>query len=221
VDANEQPAWALPKSKRTELLLEHVGGWQWVGCLLLGVAGIFALVFVINIWRADTQLALGKRLREQNQGLESLSALQRAVTLSPIDEGVYHEQVADIASELTIVAYKEKNATAAGQFGELALSESDKTLQLNPNNLNFYRSRTRVLITLAQAAPQLLKDALKVMDTAQTLSPTDPKITYNRALLNESLGNSDLAIQLLKKAIEMKPNYDGAKEQLRRIQEGK
>ena len=144
--------------------------------------------------------------------------MQHAVKISPTNEGVFHEAVAKTAAELTLTVYQQNNATMAAQLGELAIAESNLMRASNPVNLNFYRSQAQVFISLSRIAPALLQESLKTLDKAQELAPTDPKLTYNRALINEGLGNKDLAIALLKQALQMKPNYDGARDQLKRIE---
>ena len=192
--------------------------WQWILCCGVGIAMFYVVIVFINMWRADVAYARGKQLLTSNQGLEGLKELQHAVKISPTNEGVFHEAVAKTAAELTLTVYQQNNATMAAQLGELAITESNLMMASNPVNLNFYRSQAQVFISLSRIAPALLQESLKTLDKAQELAPTDPKLTYNRALINEGLGNKDLAITLLKQALQMKPNYDGARDQLKRIE---
>ncbi len=192
--------------------------WQWILCCGIGITTLYLLIMFINMWRADVAYARGKQLLIANQGLEALKELQQAVKISPTNEGVFHEAVAKTAAELTLTVYQQNNATMAAQLGELAITESTLMMASNPVNLNFYRSQAQVFISLSRIAPALLQESLKTLDKAQELAPTDPKLTYNRALIHEGLGNKDLAITLLKQALQMKPNYDGARDQLKRIE---
>ena len=192
--------------------------WQWILCCGIGIATLYLVIVFVNMWRADVAYARGKQLLVANQGIEGLRELQNAIKISPTNEGVFHETLAKTAADLTLTAYQQNNATMAGQLGELAVTESNLMMASNPVNLNFYRSQAQVFITLSQVAPAFLKEALNTLDKAQDLAPTDPKLTYNRALVNEALGQKELAITLLKQALQMKPNYDGARDQLKRME---
>ncbi len=203
------------KSRQSNMRTET---WQWILCCGIGIATLYLLIVFINMWRADVAYARGKQLLVANQGIKGLKELQNAVKISPTNEGVFHEAVAKTAAELILSVYQQNDATMAAQLGELAINESTLMMASNPVNLNFYRSQAQVFISLSRIAPALLQESLKTLDKAQELAPTDPKLTYNRALINEGLRNKELAITLMKKALQMKPNYDGARDQLKRIE---
>lgn len=214
-----QNAQPLTQQKKKKEHNTSLNSYQWLFLAVVAGTTLYTAMAFVNMWRADAAYAKGKQLAGQGQGSAAMEELQLAVRLGK-DEGVYHEELSRAASELAVAAYsQQQDATTAAQLGEFAIAESDTMIKLNPTHLNFYKSRARMFITLAQLAPSLWKEALATLDAAQKLAPTDPKITYNRALLNEQLGNVDLAVELLKQAIEMKPNYDGAKDQLKRILE--
>jgi tetratricopeptide (TPR) repeat protein len=52
-----------------------------------------------------------------------------------------------------------------------------------------------------------LKEAKKALEVARQLSPTDPKIVYNLALVAAREGDHQGAIKLAEQALELKPNY--------------
>lgn len=190
-----------------------------ITCIVCGVS-LYLLAIVLNMWRSDAKYAQAKQLEGAGQGVEALQTLQAAVRISPTSEAVFDEELAHVASQLSVSAYQQKESTMAAQLGELAIRSSDTMLKKNPVHLNFYKSRARVLITLSSIAPELFKESFAVLTAAQDLSPTDAKLVYNRALIMEQLGDRDAALMLMKQAIQMKPNYTGAKDQLQRM-EGK
>lgn len=206
----------LQEKSRTQKIQTET--WQWILCCGIGITTLYLVIVFMNMWRADAAYARGKQLLIEKKGVEGLQELQNAIKISPTNEGVFHEAVAKTAAELTLTASQQKNATMAAQVGELAITESTLMMASNPVNLNFYRSQAQVFISLSRIAPALLQESLKTLDKAQDLAPTDPKLTYNRALINEGLGNKDIAITLMKQALQMKPNYDGARDQLKRIE---
>jgi tetratricopeptide (TPR) repeat protein len=97
--------------------------------------------------------------------------------------------------------------TSAAQLSETAIKASDYTLELNPRHLNFYKTRARVFINLAQINSAYLDEAEKTLKAAIELSPTDAKLYYNLALLKLASGDRAEGMAWLQKAIELKPNY--------------
>lgn len=193
---------------------------QWIGMILALFVSFYMATLAVSMWRADAAYSQAKQYLAAKKGDLTLQEIQRAVAITPVAQGEYQEELGHIASELSVAAYQQKQSTMSADLGEMAIRASDEMLKLNPRHLNFYKSRARVLLTLSQIAPDLMKEVLNVLTKAQDLAPTDAKLTYNRALLQDQLGNKELAITLMKQAIQMKPNYDGAMDQLKRI-EGK
>lgn len=214
-DLSTLPPWE--RKKKIRVRQEPVSLYQWSVIGLVSIGVFWALLTIVNMWRADYAFAQGKQLRAAKQGEQAIKKLKEAIDLGP-NEAVFHEELSLTASELSAAAYAQQQATSAADLGELAIRESDKMLELNSSHLNFYKSRARMLITLSQIAPELMGEALRILDRAQVLAPTDAKLTYNRALLTEQGGKKDEAITLMKQAIDMKPNYEVAKEQLKRIE---
>ena len=58
--------------------------------------------------------------------------------------------------------------------------------------------------------PIFLDAALEAINNARILSPNDPKVLYNIAILNGYKGNNDVAMETLKETIAMKKNYKDA-----------
>jgi Flp pilus assembly protein TadD len=52
---------------------------------------------------------------------------------------------------------------------------------------------------------------LEIADKSISLAPTDPKILLNKAVILTQFDRQDEAIEVLKKAIELKPNYREAR----------
>jgi hypothetical protein len=86
------------------------------------------------------------------------------------------------------------------------LSESQKAIDLSPNNPSFKKSRFGIFLRLndLDSAKDVLIDAIKY-------SPTDAKLYYNLGLTYARLGDQDKAIAILKKTINLKANYKEAR----------
>lgn len=92
-----------------------------------------------------------------------------------------------------------------------AVDASDRALALNPNNYVNYLAKAKVLGILAQAkVDKAHETAIELYQQAATLSPNNPSIFYQAALLETNLGNADLAQKFFSGAIQMKPDYTDA-----------
>jgi putative inorganic carbon (hco3(-)) transporter len=179
--------------------------------LTIGI--IFILLYwVFNMWQADKLFALGKSYNQAGQLQQAVSYLQQASTLEP-SEATFTDELSLAYARLAIaVLDSSQDATAASQIAQRAIATSDQTMELNPVHLNFYKTRVRVLLTLAPYRPSFLTEAVKTLQTARELSPTDPKLLYNLALIQ--LTQPQLAsegMRNLEKVIQMKPNYEAAR----------
>ena len=118
-----------------------------------------------------------------------VSSLQKAIQLSP-QEAVFHNKLAEV---------------------NLSVSESNKAIEISPNNVNLLRSQAGIYLKLAISDPKYLGSAKTTLLRAITKAPTDAKLLYNLALVYVRTGEIDQATKLLKKVIEMKSNYKEAK----------
>ena len=78
------------------------------------------------------------------------------------------------------------------------------------NNVNFWKTRTKIYFSFASVDPKFVTAALTALEKAYSLSPLDPKIAYNLAVLHGRLGENDKAIEILKQTVALKPNYRDA-----------
>ena len=116
------------------------------------------------------------------------SNLQKAITLSP-NEPIFHSKLAEVS---------------------LSIPESQKAINLSPANVNLLRSQAGMLLKLAQIDPKYLGFAKNTLITATQMAPTDAKLLYNLALVYGRTGEMDESIRIIKKVLEMKPNYKEA-----------
>ncbi|MBD3279852.1 MAG: hypothetical protein GF390_04060 [Candidatus Pacebacteria bacterium] len=181
-----------------------------LGLFLLILASLYCLKVVFSWWQADNLYATGKQLSNAGYLNAGSEYLQQAVIKSP-HEPVFYDELAENYAQLAIQLQLQQNSTASAQLAQAALQASDHTLQLNSRHLDFYKTRARVLITLAQLEPQLLEEAQATLTHALTLAPTDAKLMYNLGLVELSLDHSQAGIAALTKAVEMKPNYERAR----------
>lgn len=173
------------------------------------IGGLFTLVRVGSFWYADTLYAKGYRLIRGGLLGQAIPALTRAIRINP-GEPMYHDEIASGYATVAVAAYEEKNATQAAQLAALAIEENNKAISKSPRNVNFYKTRTKIYYTLTAIDPTFNAKAVEALEAAIHLSPNDPKIYYNLAILVGRDGASDQAIAYLRKAKELKSNYRDA-----------
>lgn len=200
IDKKPTEAIALPKSIS---LTQKIG----MGIiLLLTMSALFTLA---TFWVTDSLFARAFSLRRQESLPEAYRYIVSATNLRP-DEPVYHDERATIAASLSTLAFENSNATEAAELAAEALAESSKALTISPQNVNFWKARTRILYEFGAFDPSFLASALESITIAKELAPTDAKISYNRAvLLGESQKIAE-AIKELENAVTLKSDYRDA-----------
>lgn len=197
------PAFALtlsativPKSVKEE----KPAGWQYALIIVILLFTVYGLRFTVNLWKADYQFNLGRNYLKANQLQAGLTLLQKAVALSP------HEPLfrSEYAEGLAKLAYAYTSTPAA----QLAVAQSDLVIKANPVHLNYWKSRVKIFLLLANIDPGYTQQALDTTLQAVKLAPTDAKLYYNLGLIYNQLGQKELAKQTLLTALELKPNYD-------------
>ncbi len=175
-------------------------------CLLLFVS--LALVFhVYGMWNADYIFAQGKQNSEANQVNVGLPLLEEAVTIAP-DEPYYIEELAVTDARIAAAFADSNSATEAAQFEQRSVALTEQMLQMNPVNLNFYKSSARIYSLLAVFDEQkYIGKALDTLHKASTLAPTDPKLVYNTGILELNTGHTAQGLKDLERSAQMKPNY--------------
>ncbi len=178
---------------------------------------LFVAIFIITIilflialiWFADKTFATGYRLSRAGQYAKAYLPLRDSVQLNSFVP-LYHDEYAVVLSSLALGAFESQDATLAGTLAVYSLTENDKALRLSSNNVNFWKSRTKIFYALATIDSSYLPQAIDALLHAQTLSPNDPKIVYNLAILYGKLGDTEKAVTNLLEAKRLKPNYKDA-----------
>lgn len=173
----------------------------------------YLLIGVGRLWYADALYAKGLKANEAGQADLAFVELQKAVKLR-LNEPVFNDELALSAANLSVLGYKQDNATLAAQLTEMAISYSDRALKISPYHLNFWKDRTKVFFKLAEINPEYYQNALEALVASAKLAPTDPKILYNIAILYASDQQMEEAIKIMEQVLTLKPNYDEAQKAL-------
>jgi putative inorganic carbon (HCO3(-)) transporter len=178
----------------------------YIGLGSIGLGCIYALFIINTWWRADHLYSQGKQYIRSGLLSDGLGMIEQAIRISP-QEPLFYDELASTYAPLAVELQKQGEATAAAQLAAASLQASDVSLKLNPRQLNFYRTRARALITLAQLDEQYLTAARQTLQTALDLAPTDAKIMYNLAVVEISSGQASTGYNRLQETIRIKPNY--------------
>ncbi len=160
-------------------------------------------------WIADKTFATGYRLARAGQYASAYASLQTAVAIHP-NEPLYHDEYANTLASLSVAAMDNEDATLAATLARYAIDQNETAIAISPNNVNFWKSKTKIYYALVALDDTMITSAIQALVQAQTLSPADPKIAYNLAILKGRTNDADKAIEYLKTAIDLKPNYRDA-----------
>jgi len=181
--------------------------------VISGSVGVVGLLFIVRLaasWYADMMYATGYRYSRTGQYDSSRTFLARAIALSP-SEPLFHDEMSTTLASLAVSAIEEhQDATSAADLAEASMKENEQALTISPRNVNFWKTRTKIFYSFSSFNPQLNQAAIQALISAQSLSPTDPKILYNLAVLSGRDGDNGRGIDYLKQAIDMKSNYRDA-----------
>jgi len=92
----------------------------------------------------------------------------------------------------------------------LKSSQSNAAIDISPQNLTSWKSRTRMFYALSQLDETYINNTLKSIAVAKSLAPTDAKIAYNLGLIYNAINDTDEAIKTLEQTMILKPNYRDA-----------
>jgi len=199
------PAMALVSNKQLRISFRMPPFISWIVVLFT----VVLVIFVAALWYADTLYASGYRESRAGKYDAAVSHLSRASVLNPL-EPVFADELGMVYAGLVIAAVGEKDATKAAQLVKQSLAWSDRSLAISPKNVNFWKSRTKIYYSFSEFDPVFNDAAIEALEKAALLSPNDPKITYNLAILYGRKGTNEKAIELLNVTITLKPNYRDA-----------
>jgi tetratricopeptide (TPR) repeat protein len=205
--------------------------------IILGAVSIVAIIMelnLLNMWRADKAYAYGKNLNSSQvqQYLPALPYLLEAVALNP-DEPTFRDELSYNQAVLASALYQKieestassiinltKDQKLALKFPSINLSTQDLissatensnlAVEISPESLPFWKTRTKTLFELATIDQNYLPRGLAAIQRAAELAPTDAKVHYNLGLILAQNGQLTEAIRVLEETAQMKPDYRDA-----------
>lgn len=187
--------------------------YQWTAIVV--TIGIACLMIIGLIWyrQADIAYALGNNLDKVGQFQQAYPQLMQSVQMEP-REPVYEDELSINLAALSAGLYSQKDVSQATALSKNAIELSNDVVENHPNNVVYWKDRVRLFYTLSATdtknAGIYLQEAIKAIDTAKTLAPTDAKVAYNQGILYGQVGAITQAIQMLTTTIKLKPDYTDA-----------
>ncbi len=182
---------------------------QSIGIGITICAAIVLLSLLGLTWYADKTFAAGYRKAQAGLYAQAYAPLTKSILLNP-SEPFYKDEYANVLSSLAVAALDNQDATLSATLGAYAVNENEAALAISPRNVNFWKSKTKIYYALSALDASFLPQAITALEHARTLSPMDPKIVYNLAILEGKNGEADKAIFYLESSITLKPNYRDA-----------
>lgn len=183
---------------------------QKTGIFLITGAALIIVWQMGSYWTADTLYAKGKAYDSVQKPDVAVGYLTNAINLEP-DESLYHSELSSAYTTIAVAYNQQKDTTNAKNFADLAIAESDKSVALSPANVNLKRTRFGVYIMLTAIDQNYLLNAQETLLDAIAQAPTDAKLYYNLGLTYARIGQSDKALETLKKTVDLKANYKEAR----------
>lgn len=197
---------SFPKKSDETNKLKDFNTSQYLILTVISIVSIYWIWNITNLWSADKEYALGYNYNKIEEYVRANEPLEKAVKLRP-SEDLYKNELSTNLASLALAFAQDNQMQNASLFAQRAIELSDEVIKNNPNNVVYYKTRTRTLFTLAQMQPDILNEAYQTILVAQKLAPTDAKILYNKALIEEVMEKPQEALATLNQTIKIKENY--------------
>ncbi|MGA2910949.1 MAG: O-antigen ligase family protein [Candidatus Microgenomates bacterium] len=189
---------------------DNLNGIQKFFLLVIVFCGLSVLFAIGKYWYADTLYASGKAYNSVGKPDVATNYLTRAISLEP-GQPWYYSELANSYASLAVGLNQAKDTADAQKYSDLAVTTSDKVAALAPANFIFKMSRFGVFVMLSTVNPNYLLQAQAALLDAINSAPTYASLYYNLGLTYARTNQTDLAIQALQKAIELKADYADAR----------
>lgn len=180
-----------------------------IGTGIIVLFFFYGLISVVRLWVADAVFAVGYRASHGDELTQAYPNLRQAIILNS-SEPFYYDEFSIVTAQLAAALDEAGDSTTAAQLKEEAINASDEAVRGGRHNVNYWKTRTRVFYALYPLDEKYLIDAAKGLEVARDLSPTDPKIGYNLALIYDKMGRTQEALKEMQRAAALKADYRDA-----------
>lgn len=203
---------------------------RYLGVLSLLLSCLYLLIQVLNFYTADRLYAeANKQLGVDYQ--HAISLLDQAIELHY--EHVYEDKLSTVLASLAYIVNTQEETgqeQLITQLMQLSANYNEKTLLLSSKNILYWKTKAKneYLYYEITRDKKYINEAIKSLDSAQKLAPTDPKLIQSQALFYSTLATATTessqqkqykakALELMDKAIMLKPGFDEAIEMRKQL----
>jgi len=181
-----------------------------VTVLILAVFGLYLIFGVLRIYFADLLISRAKAIDSAG----SLTIYSDAVSIFPVSNPFY---LADFAYESAIYAASSDSPQTAKGLATQTDTLAKKALLQSPNNLIIERRVANAYLLISAVDEKYAKVALTTGQKLTQLAPTDPQVYLTLGKIQAGLGKNEEAKKTLTIALNLKPDYQEAKELLEQL----
>nr|OGC91262.1 MAG: hypothetical protein A2V48_02390 [Candidatus Amesbacteria bacterium RBG_19FT_COMBO_48_16] len=182
----------------------------------------YLLFTITKYFIADVKYASGQKnlkaftaTEDPQYILASFSDLKSAFALNPRDPPIAVD-LSNVAAYMSIIV-RDSDATTSSQLAQIAVSASGRAIQTSPRHPNYYKARSRTYIILSTYDDSYLSSADENLASASAISPTDPRIPYNRGVIALYRNDPASAQVFFRSALDLKPDFADPRAQLDQI----
>ncbi len=175
---------------------------------LFSLMMILGVTTLLRFYIADKLFSEGNSASENGNVGRAYNLISEAVILNP-NEPFYKSELAYAAAASSVSLANDQPERSITLKDE-AVTLTQQVLNSYPQNVSWYRTGIRTYFVLSETDTQFFQQTLNLLDASIALAPTDPRLTYNKAVLLSQQDRVDEAITVLEKTIQLKPNYRDA-----------
>jgi O-antigen ligase len=210
LDKSETSYFILPKKAKEETVPNGpLSTGQIMTMIGIGIVVVYSIIFLVNFWEADINYSFGYNYDQISGFAQANPYLEKAVAMRG-GEDLYKNELSVNLAALSLLFAQKKDTQNATLYATRAKELSDEVVAKHPNNVVFWKARTRVMFSLAQLNSSVMEDAIQAIQKSHELAPTDAKVLYNEALIYDQVGQKDKALEAINQTIRLKDNYRDA-----------
>lgn len=156
---------------------------------------LYVLLFLIQYFNADLQYNIAEG--HSRSGDYQKAAVVYNDLMKTHYEHVYEDKLSYVLANLAYVASYQKEKETADNLLKLARFYNQKSLNASPANINYWKTAVKndYLFYQTELNPEYISDGLEKLNSARTISPTDPKLPYSQALFYSVLEDEEKDVE--------------------------
>src|SRR3989339_39097 len=213
------PAIFLATTDKTKTHSRPISLDTTIGTVLIVIVALWLLLGVRRMWMADLAYTAGRSNLTKDLNAIKLNSrepmyyAQLGNVQALVATQIISPQIAEMSAS-TPADIRQKANYYLQQYISDAVANTNKAVSMNKYNLNLFKTKARTELILGTLDPKFNLEASQTLLKISELSPTDAANYLNIGILYSQLNQNDEAKLAFQKAIELKPDYEAAKDRL-------